>query len=223
MSILDLPPAFLRTILHYIAVHLLKGADGNMDEAWQAAGDLMRGHDPQTEQEFRLCALLITFNLQAGEALAQAVNPNLTINQVMRLRSGALALTRAADRTERRLQQVRAARHAEVDRIANARDAAERPARKAEPPAKPKTATAPAGMAAGPGGDLSGMTAALPADIEAIMDAAEKDPTVTAEVQEITDYATAMGLDWNEAFKQFQEARLAAERAAARAEVAAGL
>ncbi|HVY16125.1 MAG TPA: hypothetical protein VHB27_12950, partial [Rhodopila sp.] len=60
MSVLELPAAFLRAVLYNLAMLLLQGAGGDMDEAWQAAVDLMRGYDVQTDEEFRLFAQILS-------------------------------------------------------------------------------------------------------------------------------------------------------------------
>ncbi|HVY16802.1 MAG TPA: hypothetical protein VHB27_16385, partial [Rhodopila sp.] len=75
ISLLDLPTAFVRAVLYNLAMLMLQGAGGNMDEAWQAAVDLMRGHDVQTDVELHCFAQVIGFTLQSGEALGQAANP----------------------------------------------------------------------------------------------------------------------------------------------------
>ena len=60
--------------------------------------------------ELRLAARIVAFNLQAGEALAQAADPEMPLNRVLRLRTGAVSLTREADKAERRLEKLREAR-----------------------------------------------------------------------------------------------------------------
>jgi len=110
MPLFDLPEALIQTILHQIACLLLQGAGGNMEAARQAAATMLRVHAPLTEQELRLAARIVAFSLQAGEALAQAADPEMPINRVLRLRNGAVSLTREADKAERRLEKLREAR-----------------------------------------------------------------------------------------------------------------
>ncbi|HVY18224.1 MAG TPA: hypothetical protein VHB27_23600, partial [Rhodopila sp.] len=109
MRITELPAALLRTVLRHLAVLLLEGANGNHQEAWEAAEALILGHCPRTEAELHLIYRILAFNLQAGEALAQAVQPDMPLNRVLRLRSGAVALAREVAKAERRLEQLRAA------------------------------------------------------------------------------------------------------------------
>ena len=109
MSVADLPEALLKTILHQIAILLLDGAGGNMEAAWSAAASTLRAYDPQTEQELRLAARVLSFSLQACEALAQAADPAMPLTRILRLRTGAVSLSREAEKAERRLEQLRAA------------------------------------------------------------------------------------------------------------------
>ena len=110
MSLADLPEAFLQTILHQIALLLLEGAGGDMDAARHAAAATLSAYDPQTEAEIRLAARIISFSLQAGEALAQAADLEMPLTRVLRLRTGAVSLSREAEKAERRLEKLRDAR-----------------------------------------------------------------------------------------------------------------
>jgi hypothetical protein len=110
MQLTDLPKALLQTIIRQIAVLLLKGAGGDMEAACQAAAVTLGAHHPETELEFRLAARVVAFSLQAGEALAQAANPEMPLTRVLRLRTGAVSLSREADKAERQLEKLREAR-----------------------------------------------------------------------------------------------------------------
>jgi hypothetical protein len=106
MTLADLPEALLQTILHHIATLLLQGAGGDMETARYAAAATLSTYDPQTEAEFRLAARVISFSLQAGEALAQAADPDMPLTRVLRLRTGAVSLSREAGKAERRLEKI---------------------------------------------------------------------------------------------------------------------
>ncbi len=110
MSLADLPEAFLQTILHQVALLLLQGAGGDMEVARHAAAGTLSAYDPRTEAELRLAARIISFSLQAGEALAQAADPEMPLTRVLRLRTGAVSLSREAEKAERRLEKLREAR-----------------------------------------------------------------------------------------------------------------
>ncbi len=120
MSLADLPEALLQTILHQVAVLLLSGARGDMDAARHAAAATLSTYDPQTEPELRLAARVISFSLQAGEALAQAADPDMPLTRVIRLRSGAVSLSREADKAERRLERLREVRFQAMEEAATA-------------------------------------------------------------------------------------------------------
>ena len=101
MTLADLPEPLLQTILHQIATLLLQGAGGDMETARYAAAATLSTYDPQTEAELRLAARVISFSLQAGEALAQAADPEMPLTRVLRLRTGAVSLSREAAKAER--------------------------------------------------------------------------------------------------------------------------
>ncbi|HET6606152.1 MAG TPA: hypothetical protein VFG62_05760 [Rhodopila sp.] len=109
MSLADLPEALLQTILHQIALLLLAGANGDMDAARHAAAATLSTYAPRTEAELRLAARIVSCSLQAGEALAQAADPEMPLTRVLRLRSGAVSLNREADKAECRLEKLRSA------------------------------------------------------------------------------------------------------------------
>ncbi|HWB97024.1 MAG TPA: hypothetical protein VG672_09990 [Bryobacteraceae bacterium] len=110
MPAIDIPAAFLRTLLRHIAALLLQGAGGDHEDAWTAAETVLLANDPWTLTETSLTARILAFNLQAGEALAQTTLPDLTIRHILRLRGSALALTREAAKAERALEKQKAAR-----------------------------------------------------------------------------------------------------------------
>ncbi|HET6608685.1 MAG TPA: hypothetical protein VFG62_18565 [Rhodopila sp.] len=107
MTLANLPEAFLQTILHQIALLLLQGAGGDMEAARQAAMATLAAYHPRTEIELRLAARIISFNLQALGALAQAADPDMPLTRVLRLRTGAVSLSREAEKAERRLEKLR--------------------------------------------------------------------------------------------------------------------
>ncbi len=110
MPLSDLPEAFLKTIVCQIALLLLRGAGGDMQAAQEAALATIRAHNPQTGAELRLAARIIGFSLQAGEALAQAAHPEMPLLRILRLRSGAVSLSREAQKAERELAKLQEAR-----------------------------------------------------------------------------------------------------------------
>jgi hypothetical protein len=109
MSLDLLPRAYLLTILQQFAMMLLAACNGNLHDARKAAAETLKAFDPKTEAELRLVARIVGFNLQAGEALAQAAEPGMPITRVIRLRTGAVSLSREAQKAEQQLEKLRQA------------------------------------------------------------------------------------------------------------------
>jgi hypothetical protein len=105
-----LPAAILETILTGLATLFLAGANGDTAAARQAASYMLNAYQPETEDELRLAANIICFSFQGHEALAQAAAPDLPLTRILRLRGGAVSLSRESARAERRLGQLRKAR-----------------------------------------------------------------------------------------------------------------
>jgi hypothetical protein len=104
-----LPAAILEAILTHLAALFLVGAN-DPAAARHAAAQMLAAYDPQTEDELRLAAKIVGFSFQALEALGQAAAPDLPITRILRLRGGAVSLSRASEKAERRLDQLQKAR-----------------------------------------------------------------------------------------------------------------
>jgi hypothetical protein len=105
-----LPAAILETVLIRLATLFLIGANGDSTAARQAASQMLAAYHPETEDELRLAANIVCFSFQALEALAQAAAPDLSLTRVLRLRGGAVSLSRESAKAERRLGQLQKAR-----------------------------------------------------------------------------------------------------------------
>lgn len=196
MIFASLPDALLKSVIQPLALLLLPGAADDIAAAWKAAIATLRTYDPRTEAELRLAARIVCFNLQAGEAVAQAGLPDMPILRAIRLRAGAVALSREADRAEARLERHRAARLT----------------------ADTQT-TAPQTVAPLPNAPLPKTPVAEPAVASADA-AAPESPRVqraTAlidDTRKIAAYAQANGLTWADALRQRErEQRLARRQA----------
>jgi hypothetical protein len=110
MSLASFPAAVIETILARLAMIFLAGADGDNTAARQAAQQMLAVYNPHTEDELCLAANIISFNFQALEALGQAANLDQPITRILRLRSGAVSLSREAERARRSLSQIQKAR-----------------------------------------------------------------------------------------------------------------
>ena len=106
-----IPAAILETILIRLAALFLTGAGNDHAAARDAAARMLEAYHPQTEDELRLAANIVSFSFQALEALAQAAAPDLPITRILRLRGGAVTLSRESAKAERRLLQLQKSRH----------------------------------------------------------------------------------------------------------------
>ena len=104
------PAAVLETTLSHLAALFLTGAADDMTAARAAAGQMLDAYHPETEDEFRLAANIVGFSFQALQALGQAAMPDVPVTRVLRLRGGAVSLSRASEKAERRLEQVQKTR-----------------------------------------------------------------------------------------------------------------
>jgi hypothetical protein len=103
-------PAVLDTILGRLALLFLSGTDGDVPAARQAAAHMLATYRPETEDELRLAAQVISFSFHVLEALSQAATQDMPLNKILRLRSGAVSLSRESIKAERRLEQRQQAR-----------------------------------------------------------------------------------------------------------------
>jgi hypothetical protein len=125
----------LDTVLAHLAPHFLAAANGDMAAARHAAGHLLAAYDTRTDAELQLAADIVSFGFHALEALSDSAAPDLTLNQKLRLRAGAVSLSREGHKARRKLDQLTRAR-APVTRQADAAPA--------EPPIIPETPAATA-------------------------------------------------------------------------------
>ena len=106
MSLAAFPAPVLETILTRLAALFLIGAAGDMAAARQAALQMLGAYHPKTEDELSLAAQIISFSFQALEALGQAAAPDLPVTRILRLRGGAVSLSRESAKAQRHLSQL---------------------------------------------------------------------------------------------------------------------
>jgi hypothetical protein len=107
---MSLPAAILHTVLIRLARLFLAGAQGDETAARHAAAQMLAAYDPQTADELRLAANIISFSFHGLEALSQATTPDLPLTRILRLRGSAVSLSRESHKAERRLEQRHKAR-----------------------------------------------------------------------------------------------------------------
>jgi hypothetical protein len=105
-----LPSAVVETVLTRLAALFLTGAAGDLTAARQAAAQMLAAYDPQTEDELRLAANIVGFSFHALEALGQAATPDMPLTKILRLRGGAVSLSRESHKAQRRLDQLQKGR-----------------------------------------------------------------------------------------------------------------
>jgi len=110
MAIANLPDPLVKIVLRPLVLMFAQICDGNWNSAWAAAEQTIQTYDPQNEAEFRLAARVAVFSIQAGEAIAQTIGEQMPLSRILRLQSGAVALSREAEKAENRLEKLRAAR-----------------------------------------------------------------------------------------------------------------
>ncbi len=187
-----LPVALLETILTQVAALLLTGAAGHSAAARHAAAQLLATYHPETENELRLAANIVSFSLHALEALAQAAAPELPMTRTLRLRGSAVSLSRESHKPERRLAQLQKARQQGTQ----AQPAAPQPEPIQPEPVQPE-----------------------PAQPEQRV---EKPIALIQDTVKTGAVAQANGLTWTQAYEQRQrEARIAASLQRAEARIAA--
>ncbi|MDR3532259.1 MAG: hypothetical protein P4L90_17115 [Rhodopila sp.] len=99
--------AVFEKILAFLAPLFVGAGTGDIGAAREAASATLSSYGARTDRELRLAALSIAFAFGALDALSRAADPELALNQVMRLRGNANALNRAAQQNETRLEKLR--------------------------------------------------------------------------------------------------------------------
>jgi hypothetical protein len=91
-------------------VRLFLGSAGNDEAAArQAAHHALLAYHPRSTEELMLAAEIISFSLHALDALNRSMDADLSVNQVCRLRSNAVSLSREAHKAQRKLDQLQKA------------------------------------------------------------------------------------------------------------------
>ena len=98
--------AAMNRILAFL-VPLFRLDDGCDNQAARAACiELPASYGPRTNKELRFAALTVAFSFGALDFLGKAAAPDLSVNQVLRLRGNANALHRAAHKSQEALDRL---------------------------------------------------------------------------------------------------------------------
>ena len=136
MSLLaSFPTAILDTILGRLALLFIKGAADDLAAARCAAAEMLAAYRRKPWTNSTSPPKSFSFGMHALDALGQSAEPDTPPAKVLRLRGGAVSLSRESHKAQRRLDQLQNAR-----RKATAAQPAEASATAAEP--------APAGLSA---------------------------------------------------------------------------
>jgi hypothetical protein len=106
--------ATLDTIIGRLAVLFLTGACGDMIAAHYAASQMLAAYNAATPDELGLAAEIVSLQMHTLEALGYASDRELSLNQILRLRGGAVSLSRASHKARRELEQLQRARRAGI-------------------------------------------------------------------------------------------------------------
>ena len=231
------PASLVDTLLCGLAPLFLLGAAGDITAARQAAAAMLQDSCPESEEELRLAAQVIAFGLHALQALGQAMDRDLSLTRILRLRGSAVSLSRESGKAQRRLDQIRKARQAATS--SKARTQVHPATPPPTPPAHPRQAPAnsqpahhqppDAAQADAPQPHASQSHAPQPHAPQphapqplASQSHASHPDAAKPDAPKIATLAKSTGLTWTQAYEQQQrEKRLAASLRRAEARVAA--
>jgi len=115
---MSLPATISKTVLDTVLGHLaslfLTATFGDVTAARDTACQLLAEYNVATKQEFCLAAEIISLRLHTLKALNDATDPNLSLNQQLRLRGSVVSLSREAHKSQRKLDQLQRGRAAEA-------------------------------------------------------------------------------------------------------------
>jgi len=106
----NIAQAILDTILGPLAQLFLAAANDDPTTAYRAASEMLSAHNAETEDELGLAAEIVSLQFHTLKALGEAFDPELPLNKVLRLRGGAVSLSRESHKARRRLEQLQRVR-----------------------------------------------------------------------------------------------------------------
>ena len=106
----DIAQATLDTFIAPLALLFLTGACGDIAAARYAASQMLAAYNAETPDELGLAAQAVSLQMQVLKALGDASEPDLSLNKILRLRGGAVSLSRESHKARRKLDQLQHAR-----------------------------------------------------------------------------------------------------------------
>jgi hypothetical protein len=108
----NIAPATLETVIRGLALLFLTGACGDMIAAHHAASQMLAAYNAETPDELGLAAEIVSLQLHTLKALSESSDPEMSLNKILRLRGGAVSLSRESHKARRKLDQLQCARRA---------------------------------------------------------------------------------------------------------------
>jgi hypothetical protein len=102
--------AMLATLIARLAPLFIIGAGNDLQAAHDAARRTLMAYQPLSAAEMTLAAAVISFSLHSLAALGRAMDAEISLNQMLRLRGSAVSLSREAHKAQRKLDQMQKAR-----------------------------------------------------------------------------------------------------------------
>jgi hypothetical protein len=110
----DIAQATLDTLIAPLALLFLAGACGDIAAARFAASQMLSAFNAETPDELGLAAEVVSLQMHVLKALGDSSEPDLSLNQILRLRGGAVSLSRASHSARHELEQLQRARRAGI-------------------------------------------------------------------------------------------------------------
>jgi hypothetical protein len=106
----NIPESLAQTIMQPLVRLMFEAANEDIKAAWASADEVIKMHDPHTANEMRLAVRVCVLNVLGNEACTARAIMDMPLDRTIRLANGGLALIRAADKAEERLETLRNAR-----------------------------------------------------------------------------------------------------------------
>jgi len=104
----DITECLFETILGFMVPFFLAAANGNPDLARATARQLINAYNPATATELDVAGRIIGFNIAAMDNLRLSMTQGLSDTKILRYRSNAVTLSRAADQSRKILEATKA-------------------------------------------------------------------------------------------------------------------